>query len=151
VKAKQTVGRAVDDSGGLTQSVKESAIANTEITGIMTKRDARLFVIGQIMRWQALKLVRIRQRRALEIIAHETRSKTKRQLMHRLIGACTDEGACAEDADAGDCIVALSGIQSALETLYVLQSIPTSPRFRFFFGFPFLSLHNCTVGAPFES
>lgn len=109
----------MNEDGDLKQSVQESAIANTEITGIMTQRDARLLVIGGIMRWQALKLVRIRQNRALNTIAHTTKSRTKRELIHRLVRASVDEDKCAEDADAEACILLLDDLKEAFSALYV--------------------------------
>jgi len=95
--------RALDEVGSLKQSVDESPIANTKITGLMTTRDARLLVIGAVMRTHAVKLFRIRQRRALIQIQKISKSKTKRELVQRLIIASTDDDKCANEEDAAAC------------------------------------------------
>jgi len=110
--------RAVDETGALKQSVQESAIANTEITGIMTHRDARLLVIGGVMKHHMLKLVRIRQYRALVAIEKATKSRGKRELVQRLIAASTDDDECAEDKDAAECIAMLKDIKAAVAVHY---------------------------------
>lgn len=56
----RALGTAVDAGGELRQSVEESAIANTFISGIMSERDAHVLIVGALLRRLLLRVVRRR-------------------------------------------------------------------------------------------
>merc|ERR1711939_342845 len=58
---------ATDETGDLVQTAKESAIANTQISGVMTKRDANMLVVSTMVRGLVVKVVKKRQAMALDV------------------------------------------------------------------------------------
>ena len=91
---------AINDDGDLIQNVGESAIANTEISGVMTTRDSRLLGLGALCRAFTLRVIRKRQLRVLSCMHSSATTVKARNLLDRLIEAATDADGCAIPADA---------------------------------------------------
>jgi len=91
---------AINEHGDLIQNVGESAIANTEISGVMTTRDSRLLGLGALCRAFTLRVVRRRQLKVLSNMHASATTVKARNLLDRLIESATDADGCAVPADA---------------------------------------------------
>jgi len=90
---------AVDAHGELIQNVGESAIANTEISGVMSTRDSKLLILGGLCRNLFLRIIRKRQMRALAAIKEVTKSERVEQVVTVLLLAADDDDSCASPSD----------------------------------------------------
>ena len=80
----QATGAALNKEGNMVQIISESGIANTELSGLMTTRDARLLSVGTMMRCLMVKVVKLRQNSVIRLMLGAATSPDRIALLERV-------------------------------------------------------------------